>query len=184
MLLPCQTSHPLHAFSVQPTESAASTLSNSVLRGLRLNDDTSVIVIDALPAPTSNFPTIALQVLNLSSTLALRNHHSIKTLFGVTKSILYYLLLTHCCASLHPFRWHCTQKSSRDASRKKVASAPASRLRMMNPTAKRLTEQDRGTCRYFLTLTASRSTHTYSIILSTNHTLLPRFVFPSLLYPL
>jgi len=32
------------------------------MRDLRFNDDTTVIVIDALPTPTSNFPTIALQV--------------------------------------------------------------------------------------------------------------------------
>jgi len=46
----------------KPTESAASTLVNSVMRDLRFNDDTTVIVIDALPTPTSNFPTIALQM--------------------------------------------------------------------------------------------------------------------------
>ena len=44
------------------TELAASTLVNSVLRDLRFNDDTSVIVIDVLPSPLSQFPTIALQV--------------------------------------------------------------------------------------------------------------------------
>lgn len=44
------------------TELAASTLVNSVLRDLRFNDDTSVIVVDVLPSPLSLFPTIALQV--------------------------------------------------------------------------------------------------------------------------
>ena len=46
----------------KPTDSAASTLVNSVLRDLRFNDDTSVIVVDILPSPSSQFPTIALQV--------------------------------------------------------------------------------------------------------------------------